>query len=175
MWRDLADGALIVDFGGARYRRLNDVPDPDLRRRFVGLVRNLNEMADLEPEAAAHTAPSAGREDPTDATLALPGLEEEAPPHMLRQLGRVFAGQTPLSATRAQAPGIVDEIEDFLQYKLQHTPALSDRSIHIRQSVTGVGVSIEVDGHFYEGVGDVVDPDVREFLQTTVQEWQNRQ
>ncbi len=176
VWRDLADGSLIVDFGGQRYRNLTEMQDPDLRRRFVGLVHNLNQMAGLEAQSArlstSALAPSAG------ATV-LPGTArngEDRPPHMLRQLGRIVTGQSPVPAPPPpRTTGIVDEIEDFLQYKLQHAPAFSGRSIHIRQSVAGVGVSIEVDGHFYEGVGDVVDPDVREFLQATVQEWQARQ
>ena len=181
VWRDLADGSLIVDFGGQRYRHLSAVQDADLRRRFLSLVRALNQMADLEPASSAKPSP-ASAPPPTgavglqNAISAIKGDEPRPSPGMLRQLGRVITGQPP---TPASSPGfgvgIVGQIEDFLQYKLQHTPDFTGRSIHIRQSVSGVDVSIEVDGHFYEGVGDVADVDVREFLQATIQEWQNRQ
>jgi hypothetical protein len=35
-------------------------------------------------------------------------------------------------------------------------------------------VRIEVDGHYYDAIDDVVDPDVREFLFAMMREWEAR-
>jgi hypothetical protein len=64
-------------------------------------------------------------------------------------------------------------IEAYLQHKLRHTPEYAARSIHVHPAEDG-GVAIEVDGEFYEAVGDVAEADVRAFLASTIQEWQER-
>ncbi|HLY27480.1 MAG TPA: hypothetical protein VKQ72_14140, partial [Aggregatilineales bacterium] len=62
---------------------------------------------------------------------------------------------------------------DFLQFKLASHPQFSTRSIHIKPG-QNQGVRIEVDNHSYDGIGDVVDPDVREFLFSVMREWDAR-
>jgi hypothetical protein len=68
---------------------------------------------------------------------------------------------------------IAGAIEAYLQHKLSHTPEYANRSIHIYPAPDG-GVSIEVDGQYFEAVGDVTDLAIREFLANTIQEWQDR-
>lgn len=69
---------------------------------------------------------------------------------------------------------IARAIEAYLQHKLLHTEEFDGRSIHIHSGVGG-GVRIEVDGKFFEAVSDVDEPDIRDFLTETIQEWQDRQ
>ena len=69
---------------------------------------------------------------------------------------------------------MAEQIEELLQLRLTATPELAQRSIHIRPALDG-GVRIEVDGKFYEGVGDVADQHIREFIQSTIREWEARQ
>jgi hypothetical protein len=68
---------------------------------------------------------------------------------------------------------IAGAIEAYLQHKLKYTPGYESRNIHVHPAPDG-GVSIEVDGKFYDAVGDVNETDVREFLSATIQEWQQR-
>ncbi len=68
---------------------------------------------------------------------------------------------------------LAEAIETYLQHKLNHTPQYEGRSIHVHSAPDG-GVAIEVDGVFYDSVGDVTDADVRAFLSATIQEWQAR-
>jgi len=35
-------------------------------------------------------------------------------------------------------------------------------------------VRIEVDGHYFDAIGDVIDPDVRDFLLAMMREWEAR-
>jgi hypothetical protein len=68
---------------------------------------------------------------------------------------------------------IAGAIEAYLQHKISLTPDYAGRSIHIYPA-SGGGVSIEVDGKYFEAVSDVSDPVVREFLSDTISEWQDR-
>jgi hypothetical protein len=69
---------------------------------------------------------------------------------------------------------IAGAIEAYLQHKLRQTPDYYGRSIHVH-SAPGGGVMIEVDGEYFEAVSDVYDPEVRDFISTAIQEWQERQ
>jgi hypothetical protein len=68
---------------------------------------------------------------------------------------------------------IAGAIEAYLQYKLRNTPDYQGHSIHIYPSPDG-GVSIEVEGRYYDAVGDIEDTEIREFIAGAIQEWQDR-
>lgn len=88
---------------------------------------------------------------------------------------------TPVKPKRGQRPvnepipeiDIAGSIEAFLQHKLAQHEEYDQRSIHVRSS--GQGVRIEVDGRFFDSVGEVDDAEVRQFLSATIEEWQARQ
>jgi hypothetical protein len=67
---------------------------------------------------------------------------------------------------------IAGAIEAYLQYKLANTVGWQERNIHVHPSKHGVRIQVET--NFYEAVGDIEDPAVREFLASTIQEWQER-
>ncbi len=69
---------------------------------------------------------------------------------------------------------IAAAIEAYLQFKLQQTGALSGRKVNIRSGLGGA-VVIEVDGRFFDSVGDIDDDEVRAFISATIAEWQERQ
>ena len=88
----------------------------------------------------------------------------------------------PVKPKRGQRPvhepvpeiNIAASIEAFLQHKLALTPQYAGRSIHVRPAMHGA-LTIEVDGKFYDSVGEVADAAVRQYLSTTIEEWQSRQ
>ncbi|MCU0499774.1 MAG: hypothetical protein MUF87_20675 [Anaerolineae bacterium] len=65
-------------------------------------------------------------------------------------------------------------IEAYLQQKLYQTGRYRGRSIHVHASESG-GVIIQVDDSYYEAVGDVSDPEIRQFMAETIAEWQESQ
>lgn len=65
-------------------------------------------------------------------------------------------------------------IETYLQYKLQHTLDYRGRNIHIHGTPTGA-IRIQVDEQYYDFVDEVADVEIRQFLQDTIAEWQERQ
>jgi hypothetical protein len=74
---------------------------------------------------------------------------------------------------KAPELNIADAIEAYLQYKIEQNPQFQRRGIHIKPALGG-GVKIEADGKSYEFVDEVADADVRSFIQTAINEWQDR-
>jgi hypothetical protein len=193
IYRDLADGALIVEIHGRRYRSLGEITDAQVGRRFLGNVKALAHFArlgDVEiPDEWGVEAPSAPQPESRSAPPAEPSQPLPPPPpppapstpasrpaESTSLLGGLFG--------RGAKPGepeeeidtrpMAEQIEELLQYRLTSSPDLRHRSIHVRSAADG-GVRIEVDGRYYDGVGDVEDEDVREFIQSIIREWEARQ
>ena len=110
---------------------------------------------------------------------ALPGdlpkfrLDDQPPPAPPPGLIRgVISGKKPESQPIPEI-NIAGAIEAYLQHKLRNTPEYAGRAIHVHPSPDG-GVSIEVDGRFFDAVSDVDDAEVREFIASAIQEWQDR-
>lgn len=195
VWRDLGDGSLMIELDGQRFRAPREIGSAELARRFVNVVRELWTMVNTGmPIRASNTGSNAdlseGNTRASGISLAAPGGSVESKggqstlsaytppsppasdlkaPGMLRAFGRTVASQA-----QTRPSGIADAVEDFLQFKLSNTPQFQQRNIHVRPSFDG-GVRIEVDGRSYNGVGDVIDPDVRDFLTATFREWEARQ
>ncbi len=180
VWRDLSDGRLIIQMGNQRYRTLAEIQNQDLARRFVAVVRELAAMVSNAPSRITGTQPAAPDASLPAGTsmktrLGLLSAEPEQPaakPNVLKQMARSAMGQS--NTPKQEEPaGIASAVEDYLQFKLSSTPQFASRSIHIRTSHDH-GVRIEVDGHYYDAIGDVIDPDVREFLFAMMREWEAR-
>jgi hypothetical protein len=85
-------------------------------------------------------------------------------------------GRRPKKPTNEPIPeiNIAGAIEAYLQHRIAQTPEWRGRSLHVSPAPGG-GVTIEVDGRFYERVSEVEDAAARAFLQATIDEWQSRQ
>lgn len=145
VWRDIASGALIVGVEDQLFTAPDQLEDDRLLRRFQTLMHDLNRLAQLSTSSPPSPAPAPD------------------------------AGASRGAKTRQQAPpalSIIAQIEAFLQSRLQEMPHLAQRSIHMREADNGE-LLIEVDGAFYEAIGDVEDASVRQALQKTIQEWES--
>lgn len=178
VWRDLSDGSLIIQLGDTLFQTVPEMRDQGKARRFIKLVRELARMAKIGAQAAG-----------------LPPPDFESGTEVISQQG-AWATQKPVAPSRPPAvpttppitattevqstemptgaSTIADQIEELLQYRLTQTPIFQHRSIHVRSNLDG-SLRIEVDGRFYEHVDEVVDVDVREFLQNVIREWEARQ
>jgi hypothetical protein len=74
---------------------------------------------------------------------------------------------------KAPELNIANAIETYLQYKIEQNPSYQRRGIHIKPALGG-GVRIEADGKSYDFVDEIADTDVRNFIQTAINEWQDR-
>ena len=182
VYRDLSDGRLIVEMGDRRYRTMGEIRNPELTRRFTTLVRDLTAIVNAAPgRATQNFRENAGTVPPPDNTaggmkakVGLLNREPEAPkPNIMKGFARTAMGQSSASAIPDSSAGIASAVEEFLQFKLTTSPEFSTRSIHI-SSTHDHSIRIEVDGHYYGAIGDVVDPDVRDFLFNMMREWEAR-
>lgn len=174
VWRDLSDGSLIIQIGDQLIRNLGELQSPDLARRFNVIVRDLAALAGNPP---APTAPP--REPAVLPVVPVNGMPGSLrPPAMpepeLPKPGGIFPRRPKAPGPEMPSRSVAEAVEEFLQFRLASTPGFATRSIHVRPAHDG-GVKIEVDGHYYETIGDVVDPDVRDFLSGMMKEWEARQ
>ncbi len=122
-----------------------------------GLVIEMDEQRFIAPEMLRGT-----------------GLEDRFT-RVVKELQQMTSGPP---TAQAQAPepepgNVAEEIDAFLQQRLALSGAYTDRDIHVRPSPDG-GVLIVVDDVTYDTVGDVQEPDVRAFLQETIQAWERQ-
>lgn len=188
--RDVAEGGLIVQIGDKAYRNPPAFADTEFKRRFHSTLRDLSVAAQTPPAPRAQPVvqPASPAEDANDD---MPPLDTTASSEVPRvspyvsapgDLPKFRMPDNPVKPKRGQRPvaepipeiNIAGSIETFLQHKLSMTSQFANRSIHVRPAPQG-GVTIEVDGRFYESVGEVDDPAVRQFLSSTIEEWQARQ
>ncbi len=180
--RDLADGSLIVEIDGRRYRSLNEIVEPQVGRRFMGNAQALADFAKLGkvrvPEEWAQVPASERPAASASQPVARPAPPPPPPPPPAEpaapRRGGLFRRAQAEDEQPVEQPPIAEQIEELLQYRLTQTPELAHRSIHIRPAIDG-GIRIEVDGRTYEGISDVDDEQIRAFLQETVRQWEARQ
>ncbi|MCA0455861.1 MAG: hypothetical protein LCI00_17930 [Chloroflexi bacterium] len=197
--RDVVDGSLIVQMGDKAYQNVNS--DPEFKDKFNRLMRELGqlmtkpavEITEQQMETAASDVetvdlPSASEAvEVSEPSFVAPKKSAAPPPtydgrmpgdlpsfklddNPMRKLKR---GQKPSEVSPVPELNIAGAIEAYLQYKLTHSSMYGGRSIHIYPAPGG-GVSIEVDGQYFDAVSDVTDSSVREFLSETIAEWQER-
>lgn len=168
--RDLADGSLVVEIGGRKYRSLTEIAEPQVKRRFLGNAQALALFA----EAAG--SPSAPWPAPTFEVTAQPDLPPTEFVEPLLSSSQLVGDVEPLISQ--EQPGgpktMADEIEELIQVRLKSIPTLMHRSIHILQGAGG-GIRVEVDGRYFDSVAGVTDPDVMAFLQSIIRQWEARQ
>ncbi len=173
VWRDVSDGRLIVEIAGRQFTSLSELRSADLERRFLSVLRDLNAIAQSAAKVPPKTAaqPSQPQEPPRKDASEIPSM---SPGAMFRQMGRVAMGHGPEPVEEKPELSIAEQIEELLQARIAGIAAYRSRSIHVKPSMHG-GVRIEVDGKFYEGIGDVTETDVRDLLQSVVREWESHQ
>lgn len=186
IYRDVAEGGLLVQIGTQVYRHPPASADSEFKRRFAATVRDLSSVIATPPPAAKaeSAAPVPPPAPAPRATGEIPGLR--MPPAAVPLPGDLPKFKMPdvvepPKRGRRRPPSepipeinIAQAIEDYLQFKLASTDRFPGRQIHVR-SAAGGGLRIEVDQASYETVADVADADVRTFLQESIEEWQSRQ
>ncbi len=200
--RDVVDGKLIVQMGEKTYHNVNS--DAEFKERFGKLMREVGQMigktapaVSIPSKAATPTPPVEPESDPLPSVGDL--MQSNEPTFLAPKKPSVAQSFTAGGKLPGDLPSfklednpmqklkrgqkvdlppvpeinIAGAIEAYLQHKISVTPDYAGRSIHIYPAPGG-GVSIEVDGKYFEAVSDVSDPTVREFLSDTISEWQDR-
>lgn len=184
--RDTEDDRLIIQLDEKAYRTLVD--QPDVKQRFTSLMKELAETiakpdarpVETAPEVQAQPQPKPAYTPPKPVVPPPPANDGRMPGDLPKYTDiketpkRGILGMPKYEAPPIPELNIAAAIESYLQHKLRYTPEYAHRVIHIH-SAPGGGVRIEVDGQFYEAVGDITDSEARTFISETIQEWQERQ
>lgn len=175
VWRDVSDGALIIQMGDKLFQTVPEMRDRGMAKRFINLVKDLARMAQAGAQASGLELPNF---EATSAVISPQGAWANKRPALEKPVSlpvsKVEALLTGAAPDLSGAAGIAEQIEELLQFRLGQTPIFQQRSIHVRPNFDG-SLRIQVDGRFYEHVDEVVDVDVREFLQGVIREWEARQ
>ena len=197
--RDESDGRLMVKIGDTTYRTFTD--SPDAKKEFSNVMKELSSVITQPddnppmPESVEEAPAEVEEADdmPSLGDLATPRQPKEyvAPPSLadgsmpgdlpsfkiddnaVKVEGKRLGG-TKVSAEPMPHLDIGAAIQTYVQWKIQHTPEYDGREIHIHATPSGM-LRIQVDDKYYDAVADVEDVEVKEFLQHTIQEWQERQ
>jgi hypothetical protein len=167
LYRDLSNGALVVEIGRQRFYALDEIGDDQVRRRFLGNAEAMAQFARLKKGTSplidwSTEAPDVAPPEPP-ATASVAASSKTRP---------AAEGQTGKKGKEAPPPkSMADEIEELLQYQLTVEPDLGSRSIHIRSADDG-SIFVEVDGVTFDGVSGVSDLEVRSFLQKIIRDWE---
>jgi len=169
LFRDLATGGLVVEIGSRRYSALSEMTDDTIRRRFLGIAESMAQFASGEAPSPAVNVPAAVVTSPVIAST-MPVTSPSSPRMGLSDTSK---GEQTDKPAPVVLKSVAEEIEELLQYRLTITPEYNQRSIHIREAHGGA-IQVEVDGHYYDGIGEVNDETVKTFLQAIVREWEAR-
>ncbi len=167
--RDTRDGQLLIQLDKTGYRTLVD--SPEAKQQFLAIMKEVGNLVTRPDDNPPPIEDPAGTPPPPiDTEGHMPGdlpsykLEESMVPSKRGKYDPVPLPELNIAAA----------IEAYLQHKLSHSGYYDDRVIHVLPSPDG-GVRIQVDNSYYDAVSDVDDEDIRDFLEKTIQEWQERQ
>lgn len=162
-------GDLMVEIGGRRYGRVNDIKESRTGLDLIDTIAALQKF--VGPEVFAPLA-AAQRPEPIQPPAAPEPLQLPSM-NPFKQMLILRDRELKKSRERAQSPppsSIVEEIEALLVKRLVGSP-FEGRSIHMRPGLHG-GAHIDVDGQGYASVEDVADPEVKQFLKTVIADWE---
>jgi nitrogen fixation-related uncharacterized protein len=166
--RDLADGGLIIEMDGWQYRDIRQMADEQVKRRFNAVTQSLMYFGGTSSSQAPTAAPPVSS-SPIPYTHPSPTPVSQPSQPLFK-----FGGDKSAKEEHQGEPTMADQIEEILQHRLMSQPQFASRSIHILSNPDG-SVRVEVDNQTYNGIGDVSEPEIKDFLQEVIREWEKRQ
>lgn len=173
VWRDVSDGALIFQMGDRIFQTLPEMYDNGFSKRFIRIVEDMARVAHAGAVAAGINPPDFQR---SSAIISQQGdwARKQQPTIPPASPIENLPSATPTPTQFSAGDSIADQIEELLQMRLSQVPAYQKRSIHVRANIDGT-LRIEVDGRNYPHLDEVVDVNVRDFIQNVIREWEARQ
>jgi len=182
LWQDKRSGKLAIEMEEKYYASIEKLPSRQvslINQAFYDLQIWLN-VDNITNRSGAAQSTKLGTEKPPlikselllddDQSHDLPETDIIEPVRVdISEI--VIRAVNPKKKEKEKPKSIVEQVDEILQKRLAGSP-FSDRLISLVDA-SGGGVEVLVDDKKYEGVGDVPDPDVRNFIQECVKEWEN--
>jgi len=163
-----ADGELVIEFQGQRFRRLTDVRDAETGRRLLAL---LSELAKFSQGLAVPLAKSAEPAPLSEDKFLGQLVASPSEPAPIKIPSLVESLRGPARKPGPMPVGIAGLVEQVLQQQLVDNSALLGRSIHIVTARDG-SLNVQVEGqllHWPDGVSELA---VREAVLKAVRTWE---
>lgn len=180
LWRS-ADGELIVEVSGKRYRTRQELIDAGLELRVASAARDLSFLlespANATVSASAIIPPhSAGAPSKTAPRLVTKVSLEEAAKMEVKRPSMDLPTQFRYLRSQQKQPEIqiktvAEEIDEILQVMILGTPFVS-RGLKVSDSPHGVSFSI--DNRNYESVDSIPDGDAQNLIRAAIQKWDQK-
>ena len=158
LWREEKDGKLLFDINGRTYRSWSAM-NHDQRAQLEQIELEIRRWMELIRPERGPIVPPLNNDQPQPVRPARP-----AP---------ITANERAAAAAEQPSPNsIVAQINQILQDKLLTSP-LGNRGISLTE-VPGHGVVVWVGLEHFEGIDSVPDPEVKQIIRESVNEWENR-
>jgi len=161
-----ADGALVIELEGRRYRQLSDMPSEESRQQVLAMMGELTAFAQgLGPAPTRQPATPA----PDDFLKQL--SKPAAAPGPLKSYSLMDSLRTPAPVPAPMPIGIAGQIEQILQRQLIDSPVLRGWSIHI-VTAPDSSLQVQVEGQSLPWPDGVPDGPVRDAVQKAIRTWE---
>ncbi len=201
--RRLATGEWEIRVYGQRYRRLEAVPEEQVRQEVVAGMREAANFArsyvkqrtaqTSEPtpqpsREASPEQPSAAQAFAPAPSPTAPERKPASPPAQREPATRPLSEASPLLARIAQEPRLVrsdapptllpaidlaKDIGEIVDEILPGHPELRGRSIRLQNAPSG-GILFVIDGIPYESVEEIPEAEIRDLIRAATKEWERR-
>lgn len=163
-----ADGELVIEFQGQRFRRLSDAGDTETGRRLLAM---LGELATFSQGQVVPLVKSAEPEPLSEGKFLGQLVTPPSEPEPIKIPSLVESLRAPVRKLGPMPVGIAGQVEQVLQQQLADAPALLGRSIHIVTARDG-SLNIQVEGQLLHWPDQVSEPAVREAVQQAIRTWE---
>jgi hypothetical protein len=167
LWRS-PTGRMSVEVNGKRFRSREEIGDYGTAQLILNAAKQLNQFLSLTPSGPV-------RKIDTERPVVKVSLEEAAtkpvqlPTMDIMKQMRYLREQS--KKPELQIKSIMDEINDILQDSIART-SLAGRGLKVADGLNG-GI-FSLDGHDYETLDQLPDPDAREAVRAAIQEWDSK-
>ena len=171
IWRDMRSGDFCPELDGKVFRSPSEMTE-EQKARFTKLLEVLQSWT-KSPE----NNPKAGVPVLKVRPVSVPG-EEIKPVLDDKRISynpiKVFSDAigTDTNKPKSESMSIVAQVDEILQEKLENTP-LAKRGISMKDSLDG-GLLVWVGLQQYDSIDEVPDPEIRQVLKASVEEWERR-
>lgn len=172
IWRNIRSGDFYPELDGKVFRSPSEMTE-NQQARFTRLLEVLKSWGEPPTEKPAISSPPLQEDVEGIANLETQTVSGEKrisynPIKVFTDVVGTDANNKPQSTHKS----IVAQVDEILQEKLEDTP-LSSRGILMRDSLDG-GLLVQVGLEQYSSINDVPDPEIRQLLKESVEEWERR-
>jgi hypothetical protein len=171
IWRDMHSGDFYPELDGKVFRLPSEMTE-DQKARFTRLLEVLQSWM-TPPKDGPEGGQSALKVSAVGvASEKLPaGLDEKRISYNpIKAFADAIGADT--NKPKSESMSIVAQVDEILQEKLENTP-LAKRGISMKDSLDG-GLLVWVGLQQYAGIDEVPDPEIRQVLRESVEEWERR-